>query len=292
MNHSELTLPHDKSGTLSLYSWADAPRERPVLHWAHANGFNGHTYAPLLTPLAAQFDIYAWDARGHGRTNWTAEPEKMSGWDIYARDLIALLEHLHERHGQKIWLGGHSMGGCTSIIAAAERPDLIAGLILADPVITPKMTLPARLAMRFSRRGPSLLAEMAKKRRADWPDKATVKKAYTGRGAFTTWKDGYLDAYLEGGLLPQEEGVRLACAPHWEAANFKGPQVDCPKYIKRLRVPFTLLTATHGSTTFFRRPFEKLSVDKKIEIVPETTHFLPMEVDDYVREEIIARITR
>ena len=39
---------------------------RPVLHWAHANGFNGQTYAPLLAPLAERFDIYAWDARGHG----------------------------------------------------------------------------------------------------------------------------------------------------------------------------------------------------------------------------------
>lgn len=290
MHHSHITLPHDETGALSLYAWQEAPRGKPVLHWAHANGFNGPTYHPLLTPLADRFDIYAWDARGHGHTTLAAVPDKMTGWDIYGRDLVALLEDLCARHGQKIWLGGHSMGGFTSIFAAAERPDLVAGLVLADPVITPKMTFITRLAMTLSRRGGVVLADMAKKRRAEWPDRASVKKAYSGRGAFRTWPDAYLDAYLDGGLLTDEAGLRLACAPHWEAANFKGPQIDCQKYIRRLRVPFTLLTAETGSTTYFRRPFEKLKIAKKIETVPGTTHFLPMEVDDYLREEIVARI--
>lgn len=291
MHHSKIALPHDTSGMLSLYHWQTEATGRPVLHWAHANGFNGHTYAPLLSPLADRFDIYAWDARGHGRTDWRAEPKEMTGWDIYGRDLIALLEVLAEKHGQKIWLGGHSMGGCASVIAAAERPDLVAGLILADPVITPKMTIFMRLAMKFSKRGGAVLAEMAKKRRAEWPDRETVKKAYTGRGAFTTWADGFLDAYLDGGLLQGDEGLKLACAPHWEAANFKGPQLDCQKYIRRLTVPFTLLTAEQGSTSFYRHPFERLAVDKKVETVAGTTHFLPMEIADRLRDEIIARIT-
>jgi pimeloyl-ACP methyl ester carboxylesterase len=292
LHQSTLTLPHDNSGMVALYQWQETVSERPVLHWAHANGFNGRTYEPLLTPLAEHFDIYAWDARGHGHTNLCAQSENMTGWDIYGRDLIAVLEQLNERHGQKIWLGGHSMGGFTSIFAAAERPDLVAGLILADPVTSPKMTLFARLAMKASRHSGLALAEMAKKRRAEWPDLATVKKAYSGRGAFATWRDGYLDAYLQGGLLARENSdmLHLACPPHWEAANFKGPQIDSRKYIKRLAVPFTLLTAERGSTTYFRKPFEKLTVDKKIEIVSGTTHFLPMEIDARLRDEIIARI--
>ena len=290
MQHTYMALPHEGQGKLSLYHWQETPSDRPVLHWAHANGFNGHTYQPLLTPLADKFDLYAWDARGHGFTDWAADPARMSGWDIYAHDLISLLEILADRHGKKIWLGGHSMGGCTSVLAAAQRPDLIAGLVLTDPVITPKLTWFTKLAMKISKRGGSPLAEMAKKRRADWPDTATVKKAYTGRGAFATWDEAFLDAYLQGGLRTQKNGVRLACAPHWEAANFKGPQLDCQKYIRRLTVPFTLLIAEHGSTTFFRRPFHDVAVDKKIETVSGTTHFLPMEVADYVRGEIIARI--
>ena len=191
MQHTYMALPHEGQGKLSLYHWQETPSDRPVLHWAHANGFNGHTYQPLLTPLADKFDLYAWDARGHGFTDWAADPARMSGWDIYAHDLISLLEILADRHGKKIWLGGHSMGGCTSVLAAAQRPDLIAGLVLTDPVITPKLTWFTKLAMKISKRGGSPLAEMAKKRRADWPDTATVKKAYTGRGAFATWDEPF-----------------------------------------------------------------------------------------------------
>ena len=293
VHQSAFTLPHDNSGHMALYHWQDAPSDRPVLHWAHVNGFNGRTYEPLLTPLAAKFDIYAWDARGHGRTNVSAAPAKMTGWDIYGRDLIALIEHLADKHGRKIWLGGHSMGGFTSVFAAAERPDLVAGLVLADPVsiphVGPIMHMIARLT---GRHGGMQLAKMAAKRRAIWPDKAVAKKSYNGRGAFATWQDGFLDAYLEGGLLPAEDGFKLACAPHWEAANFKGPQLNCNRYIRRLTMPFTLLTAEHGSTTRARAAFHALRQDKKIRVVGGASHFLPMEMPAFLRDEIVARIEK
>ena len=291
LHQSQISLPHDGSGALSLYQWQNQVSDRPVLHWAHANGFNGRTYDPLLAPLAAQCDVYAWDARGHGLTTLAAEPSKMSGWDIYGRDLIALLERLAETHGRKIWLGGHSMGGFSSVFAAAERPDLVAGLILADPVIVPRMGPLVYLVAKITGKHSGLaLAKMAAKRRAEWPNKEKIKSAYVGRGAFTSWRDGFLDAYIEGGVLDNGDGVTLACAPHWEAANFKGPQLNCQRFIRRLRAPFTLLTAEHGSTTRGQGAFEALAVDKKIAMVKGTSHFLPMEVPDMVRAEILARI--
>lgn len=293
VNQSAFALPHDNSGHLALYHWQNKVTDRPVLHWAHANGFNGHTYRPLLTPLADKFDIYAWDARGHGRSTLRAAPEKMTGWDIYGRDLVALIEHLADKHGRKIWLGGHSMGGFTSVFAAAARPDLVAGLVLADPVIVPRIGPIAMMIMRLTgRHGGLQLAKMAARRRALWPDRATAKKAYAGRGAFTTWQDGFLDAYLDGGLLPHDDGLRLACAPHWEAANFKGPQLNCNRHIRRLTVPFTLLMAEQGSTTRARAAFHALQQDKKITVIDGSTHFLPMEMPDLVRYEISARIEK
>jgi pimeloyl-ACP methyl ester carboxylesterase len=296
MQRFEFSLPQ---GALSVCQWRQAASgpPKPVLHWAHANGFNGQTYAPLLEPLQDKFDIYAWDARGHGHTSLPAAPKTMTGWDIYANDLEALISHLAGQAGEKIWLGGHSMGGCASILLAAKRPDLVAGLILADPVVTPKINFILQVAMRvMGKRAPTsglALAEMAAKRKADWPSLEVIQKAYTGRGAFATWEDGFLEAYLRGGLLPksarEEDGLTLACAPLWEAANFKGPQIDVRRPIARLKMPVTLLTAEHGSTTYLRKPFEKLSVDKKIETVPGTSHFLPMEVPELLRAEICSR---
>ena len=133
IHRSAFTLPHDNSGHVALYHWQDGVSGRPVLHWAHANGFNGHTYVPLLNPLAEHLTFSMGCARAWSHCYRPCRKNDRLGY--LWRDLIALIEHLADKHGRKIWLGGHSMGGFTSVFAAAERPDLVAGLVLADPVI-------------------------------------------------------------------------------------------------------------------------------------------------------------
>ncbi len=289
-------------GDISICHWsADRPAHRsahqsasgkPVLHWAHANGFNAQTYGPLLAPLAGDFDVYAADARGHGLSTLAAEPAQYPGWTQYRNDLISVVEHLCDKAGGKIWLGGHSMGGCASVMAASIRPDLVAGLVLADPVIVPRS---ARVLARlmFRNQGGFALAVNAAKRRADWPDAETVKKAYTGRGAFRTWQDGFLEAYVDGGVRPLngdgENTVTLACAPAWEAANFNDQRHNSTGPARRLKVPFTLMVAESGSTTQSVLSFRMACAPKKIEVIAGSSHFLPMEFPDRVRAEIYAR---
>jgi pimeloyl-ACP methyl ester carboxylesterase len=262
------------------------------LHWAHANGFNAQTYGPLLAPLAGDFDVYAADARGHGLSTLAADPAQYPGWTQYRNDLISVVEHLCDKAGGKIWLGGHSMGGCASVMAASIRPDLVAGLVLADPVIVPRS---ARVLARmmFRNQGGFALAVNAAKRRADWPDAETVKKAYTGRGAFRTWQDGFLEAYVDGGVRPLngdgENTVTLACAPAWEAANFNDQRHNSTGPARRLKVPFTLMVAESGSTTRSVLSFRMARAPKKIEVIAGSSHFLPMEFPDRVRAEIYAR---
>ena len=43
--------------------------------------------------------------------------------------------------------------------------------------------------------------------------------------------------------------------------------INCNRYIRRLTMPFTLLTAEHGSTTRARAAFHALRQDKKIQVV-------------------------
>ena len=290
-------------GDISICHWsADRPAHRsalqsasgkPVLHWAHANGFNAQTYDPLLAPLADDFDVYAADARGHGLSTLAADPAQYPGWTQYRNDLIGVVEHLCDKAGGKIWLGGHSMGGCASVMAASIRPDLVAGLVLADPVIVPRS---ARVLARmmFRNQGGFALAVNAGKRRADWPDAETVKKAYTGRGAFRTWQDGFLEAYVDGGVRPLngdgENTVTLACAPAWEAANFNDQRHNSTGPARRLKVPFTLMVAESGSTTRAVPSFRMARAPKKIEVIAGSSHFLPMEFPDRVRAEIYARV--
>ena len=71
-------------GDISICHWS--AHGKPVLHWAHANGFNAQTYDPLLAPLAGDFDVYAADARGHGFSTLAADPAHYPGWTQYRND--------------------------------------------------------------------------------------------------------------------------------------------------------------------------------------------------------------
>lgn len=284
-----LPLP---DGEISYLEWRDeeAPGKAP-LHFAHANGFNGQTYAGILSGLADDFHIRAWDARGHGATTLTADPARHRNWHVYRDDLIAMAEAFAEATGQKIILAGHSMGGAASVMAAAARPDLVRGLVLIDPVMTPAMFgLMMALWRALGRKGgPMSLADGAEKRRAVFESREAMVERYTGRGAFRTWQRSFIEDYVAGGTRPREDGqVELACAPQWEAANFRAHGHNMAKAVRRLHVPFALLYAAEGSTC--RTPFPAMlkARDPKAHIarVEGSTHFLPMEFPELVAQEI------
>ncbi|MFN4353412.1 alpha/beta fold hydrolase [Parvibaculum sp.] len=284
----ELPLPQ---GKISYLEWgADDPHKTP-LHFAHANGFNGQTYSRILSGLSDRFHIRAWDARGHGATTLPADPSRHRNWYVYRDDLISMIEPFVKATGRKIILAGHSMGGAASVMAAAARPDLVRGLVLADPVMIPSG---ARYIMLLSQRlgfDGNPLALGAEKRRARFPDKESAVSRYEGRGAFRTWPRGFIEDYIAGGTRARDDGqIELSCAPAWEAANFRAQGHNIGKSVRVLHVPFALLYAEHGTTC--RPPFPELLKrrDPKAHVmqVKGATHFLPMEFPDVVAQEIRA----
>ncbi len=283
-------------GAISFLEWDDGTGKAP-LHFAHANGFNGATYKQLLGPLADQFHIRAWDARGHGHTTLPADPAKHRNWYVYRDDLIAMAEDFHAATGRKVILMGHSMGGAASVMAASERPDLVRGLVLIDPVMTPPMFRYMMALWRLTGRkgGPMSLADGAERRRAVFESRDTAVERYFGRGAFRTWPRAFLADYIEGGTRIREDGqAELLCAPAWEAANFRAHGHNINRAVAKLSVPFALLYAAEGSTC--RAPFPTLmrARDRKAHVaeVPGSTHFLPMEFPDVVIAEVRAFAAR
>ena len=252
------------------------------------------TYRRLLAPLAGRFHIRAWDARGHGRTSLPANPSGHGNWRVYRDDLIRFVENFVAEAGGPVLLGGHSMGGTTSLMVAAERPDLVRGLVLVDPVLVSGR---ARMMMRLYRAlgrkgGPLSIAEGAERRRAVFPDRDTMVKAYKGRGAFRTWPDEVIADYVDGGTRDRADGqVELACAPAWEAANFRAQDHNIWNDVARLRCPLTLIHARAGLSTC-RAPGPDLlgrqDPEATILRIGQATHFLPMEFPEAVRREALA----
>ena len=270
------------AGELNVLDFGAA--ERPVdLVFVHANGFNAHTYRSLLTPLSGSLRVWAPDLRGHGATSLPADPRGRRGWDDHRDDLIALLDAID---GPPVILSGHSMGATAALLAAAQRPDKVAGLVLFDPVIWSRVTVAAfklPLLDRLASRIP--LVRNALRRRAVFDSRQQAMKAYAGRGAFKGWPEVMLADYLADGLVQTPDGYVLACDPAWEASNYAAQSHDPWRALKTLDRPVRILKGGAGSTCHVpERPRGLPHVT--VETVPGGTHFFPMLQADVARDAL------
>jgi len=248
--------------------------DRPVdLVFLHANGFNALTYRAILAPLAG-LRVLAIDQRGHGATTLATAIEGRSNWHDFRDDLLALLAALDLKG---VVLAGHSMGGTTSLLAAALAPERVRRLVLLEPVI-----LPPGPPMEAGEAGVlhASLIEGAMRRRRVFPDRATALDAYLGRGAFATWPPEMVADFVAGGFRDLPDGeVALACDPAWEASSYASHGHDPWEAFRRSLCPIRILRAERGSTCRVDGHIEELTASGRvaIETVPGTTHFLPME---------------
>ena len=270
----QVPLP-SRGGTMAALEFG--PTDRPVdIVFSHANGFNARTYRTILGPLATDLRILTLDLRGHGASTLSTVIEGREGWAQFREDLLAVLDAATDG---PVVLAGHSMGGTSSLLAAAAEPGRVKALALFDPVIFGMGT-----ATPDPENNP--LAQGADRRRATFPDKAAALTAYTGRGGFRTWSLEQLADYIEAGFHVTPEGeATLTCAPAWEASNFRTHNYDAFAAFGATRCPIRILRAEHGSTARLEPIEAELLATGRatIETIPGTSHFLPMERPELVR---------
>ncbi|QTC90687.1 alpha/beta fold hydrolase [Brevundimonas goettingensis] len=268
------------AGEMSVMDFGDP--KRPVdLVFVHANGFNAATYRTLLAPLSASLRIWAPDLRGHGRTTLPTPTAGRFSWADHRDDLTALIDAVD---GPPVVMSGHSMGGTSSLLAAAERRDQVSGLVLFDPVIWTRPWVAAfklPILRGLPRRIP--LAKGALRRRRLFDSRELAVAAYRGRGAFKGWPEMMLADYISDGLIETDQGFTLACSPEWEASNYAAQSHDPWRAVRRLDRPVRILKAETQSTCHMPSdPRHQLTV----ETVPDSTHFFPMLKSDIVRDAL------
>lgn len=107
----------------------DVAGEGPLVVLVPGMGDLRSTYRHVAGELRALgYRVAATDLRGHGDSDATFDDY---GDEPTAGDLIALVEQL----GGPAVLVGNSMGAGAAVVAAAERPDLVAGLVLVGPFV-------------------------------------------------------------------------------------------------------------------------------------------------------------
>lgn len=269
-------------GAISYLEWEAAPN-KPLLIFSHANGFNASTYRSLLSPLAGDFRIMAWDMRGHGLTTLPLNKNGLQGWQIFRDDLLRFLDQFDLR---ATVMAGHSLGATSTALAAAVRPYSARALVLAEPVMPPAPPLWDRLFGRWQ--GDSSLAALALRRRNRFTSRAEAAAKFIGRGAFHTWPAETIHDYVETGLLPHDNGFRLACTPEWEAAIYAAHPVRIERLGNRIPMPVRILYSANGSAASkpLIEEFAHGNRNTRLIRVENATHFLPIEHPELVRAEI------
>ncbi len=278
---------HIFSGADGEFHFIDWGGDGPLAHFSHATGLCAGTYAPLAERLSAHLRVVGMDDRGHGRTRALADPHKLKNWDIFVDDLESFLENL----GEPVIAMGHSRGATVSLLLAVKRPELIRALVLIDPTILPfswmwwwylaKLTGLARFVP---------IIATAARRKSVWPDRVSILEAYRSKAVFQTWKDGFLDAYINHGTEKTEHGtIRLCCNPDWESKCFAVCSHDIWRFIPRLHKPALVLYGA-DSDTFLAAAAEKFKAEVPRTVFrcfEKTGHFVPMERPDETAEVIL-----
>lgn len=102
----------------------------PLVVAAPGMGDLRSTYDDVVPALVgAGHRVVVTDLRGHGDSDTTF---RTHGDEATGSDLLALVEHLDA--GPAVLLG-NSMGASSAVWAAAERPDLVRGLVLLSPYL-------------------------------------------------------------------------------------------------------------------------------------------------------------
>lgn len=277
-----------EGGQLSGIAFGDPVRSADAV-FLHANGFNAMTYQSILAPLGLRAHVAGIDLRGHGRSKAPADPSAQRGWNIFRDDIIRALEQIAP---EGTVLAGHSMGATIAMLVAARRPDLVKGLVLADPVLLPPPTY--RWAhfpgVPGFMKANSKMSKGALRRRPAFESQEQAIESLSTKGAFKSWREPFLQDYITDGLLrdTETETWNLACAPAWEAANF-GAQRHRPwGAIRKIACPIVVIRAEKGSTCP-PSSAARLLRSKPHAVILEptgTSHFIPMERPYVVRDAI------
>lgn len=187
---------------------------RPVALMTHGTGLSASTLVGLAALLADEFEVYAFDRRGHGSSSAPAEDD----YDFadFTADAIRVIDALGLRD---VYAVAHSAGATDLLLAAAERPHAFHRIVAIEPTAMD----PAEPGVRadLAPQHAEALAAFTR-RRATFASRAEVIERYTGRGGYAGWHPDVLEAYVRDGFVDQADGtVTLSCTPTAEVAMLR-----------------------------------------------------------------------
>lgn len=124
---------------LSCRVWGSADATELPVVLLHGLTSRAEHWEPVACRLAAWRRVIAWDARGHGESQWAEDANYTV--EAHFADVASALEALGI---ERCALVGYSMGGSVAILSAAALPERVARLVVVDSYPAPEMTSGSR----------------------------------------------------------------------------------------------------------------------------------------------------
>lgn len=244
---------------------------KPLLHFAHANGFPSACYRALFEALEPDYQCCQLPLAGHD-TNYPVT----NNWPYLKQQLIDSIEAQCDR--PVIGLG-HSLGGGLTMMAARERPDLFVAIVLLDvPLLNYLESLFVRAMKRLGLVDSVTPAGRSKHRRTQWDNAESALSYFRTRNLFSRFDERCLGDYVDSALRPAKNGgVELAYELAVELAIFRTMPHTLAVSAGQLTMPASIIVGRDTDTV---RKSQYLRMKRRLGFYGERiegTHMFPLE---------------
>jgi pimeloyl-ACP methyl ester carboxylesterase len=259
----------------------------PPIVFSHANSFPAGTYRKLFdTWRAAGHEVFAVEKYGH-------DPKYpvSNHWPRLRDQLI----HFAEAHaGQPAYFVGHSLGGFLSVLAAARKPELCAGLVLLDsPIIGGVVGTMLGFAKSTGFGARYSPGHISQRRRHHWSGAEAAFNHFRAKAAFARWDPEVLRDYITSGIVPSEPpmepGATLAFRREVETEIYNTLPHDIPRFLRShpLQAPLAFIGGTQSTEVRQVGMAATESIaDGRVSWI-EGTHLFPFEHPDATAREVL-----
>ena len=173
-----------------------------MIVFSHANSFAASTYRVLFKSLNARgFKVNAIEKFGHD-----SQYPVTDNWPHLVQQLIDFTQVQVDKSAQPAFLVGHSLGGFLSLMAAAQAPQLVRGVLLVDaPILGGWRATTLGVIKRTQLVGSFSPGAVSRQRRHSWPSQQAALEHFGGKKAFARWDPQVLQDYVAHGT--HDEGI-------------------------------------------------------------------------------------
>lgn len=239
-----------------------------TLHFLHANGFPSESYRILFNHLKQHYDVgykhqLAHDPRFPVSANWLHLVHEV-------------IEDLEQKYSAPVILLGHSMGGVLSLLVSMHRPDLVKQVVMLDPPVidfwSGLMLKGAKFLKLDDRITP---AGRTIGRREVFSNKAEAIEYFRHKTLFKNVDSRCLEDYVDAGMKPCAEGIRLSYAANTEVSIYRTIPLNLYRHKKLLR-PTAMVLGENSQVVkgLQKRHMRKLGVN--IQFI-KGGHLFPLE---------------